>query len=599
MKLSVSLALLICYTMLLATHFYYPKWQQQGTEATISYDVSGYYLYLPAAFIYNDLQHAAFLPDIIAQYAPTYDPYQTYQHANGNAVMKYSAGQAVLFLPAFAVAHAYALADPEYPADGFSRPYQVAISAWSLMVAFLGLYVLSWTLRAYFGAGATGVTLLLITFATNYLNYAAIDGAMTHNFVFTLYALLLYACDRLHRAPRPGTGRFAVVGLLIGLMALTRPTELLAVTLPVLWALPLTVAGVRERVAWIAGHLPGITAAAVVCGLVGSLQLFYWKYVTGNWLEYSYQDQGFDWLHPHIIDGMFSYKAGWLTYTPVMWFALLGFVALWRLRPTLLAATAIHTLLFIYVAFAWSIWWYGGSLGQRTTVQAYPVLAFPLAATLTWVGRRGRVVRSLFTLVCVVLVAHNIWFTHQAHRGGLFVTEWMNRSYYWRTLFTFEVNPDDKLLLDNPEFYRGTPARVDTLYTNAFDTLAVADCPALRGAGSYCLGNGREGTEEFIVPGPFGRRQWVRAEALFRTDAQRWNIHQSTQFIIRFYRDGQRVKERIIRLHRVLNYNGERRVKLEARAPWEGADRVAVAVWNGGAQQPQLVIDDLVVTTLE
>ena len=52
-------------------------------------------------------------------------------------------------------------------------------------------------------------------------------------------------------------------------------------------------------------------------------------------------------------------------------------------------------------------------------VQTYAVLAFPLSATVAWVGNQpGGVWRALFAAVCLFCVAHNVWFTHQAHRGG-------------------------------------------------------------------------------------------------------------------------------------------------------------------------------------
>ncbi len=55
-------------------------------------------------------------------------------------------------------------------------------------------------------------------------------------------------------------------------------------------------------------------------------QLLYWKLVSGNWLFYSYGNEGFDFLHPHIFDGLFCFKNGWLSYTPIMLFGLIGIV---------------------------------------------------------------------------------------------------------------------------------------------------------------------------------------------------------------------------------------------------------------------------------
>ena len=602
MKNAPVIALVVCYAMLLATHFYYPKWQLSGTEATLSYDVSGYYLYLPAAFIYHDLRKLEFLPEVIARYRPTESPYQAFDHPSGARVMKYSLGQAVMYAPFFALAHAYTGLNPDYPPDGFSLPYQVAISVGSLLFAALGLWLTLLVLRRYFSPGVCAASLLLLVFGTNYLNYSAIDGAMTHNHVYTLYALLLWLTDNLYRrAERAGTATFAAIGAVIGLMALTRPTEILAAILPLLWALPLRRAAWSRRIDFFRLRWRSIFLAGVATVTVGSLQLLYWHYVTGEWIVYSYQDQGFDWLHPHLADGLFSYKAGWLTYTPLMWFALLGFYPLFRRHPDLLTAAGIHTILFIYVAFAWSIWWYGGSLGQRTMVQAYAVLVFPLAATLQAVSGSRKWLRAAFAAICLLFVAHNLWFTHQAHRGGLFVTEWMNRAYYWRTLFTFERNVDDQFLLDNPDAYSGDASQADTLYRNGFEDAKTAECglTPLVGNGSYCLLNEREFLPEFKVSGAFTAGEYLRATARFATSSPRWAIHSSTQFVIKFYRGGAEVKNRVIRVHRALNTTPDRYFTLDAKVPRGGADEVGVMVWNAGSNQSAVLVDDLVLIRLE
>ena len=500
--------------------------------------------------------------------------------------------------------YAYARLDDRYPADGFSRPYQLGLALGSLLVSFLGLYLLVRNLRPYFPERAVALTLVLITIGTNYLNYSAIDGALTHNYLFTLYALLILLSRRFYRrAGDYSFGTAAAIGATLGLMALTRPTELLAVIIPLCWDMQLTGAGISGRVRTLGAALPRLAVAAGITAAIGSWQLIYWKYVTGSWLVYSYQDQGFDWLQPHLVDGLFSYKAGWLTYTPLMYLALVGFGALYRYRRRgIFFAPLLHTLLFVYVAFSWSVWWYGGSLGQRTMVQAYAVLAFPLAAGIAWVQERAGWVRLAFYLICTLFVAHNLWFTHQAHRGGLLAIEWTNRSYYWRTLFTFERNDEDRLLLDNPEFYRGTPTSIDTLYTNDFerDTFPPCSFDPIDGRSSICLGPGRDNSPEYRVAGPFARRQWVKASVDCKIrEGRGGNVYNYAQLVMRFYRGGERVKERIVRLHRVLNNDWERSVTIEARAPWDGADAVSVFVWNGGSEQPELMIDNLSIVTLK
>ena len=55
------LSLCLTTLIILSTAFlFYPKWKKSNTEATLSWDVSGYYLYLPAIFIYKDIKKVSF-----------------------------------------------------------------------------------------------------------------------------------------------------------------------------------------------------------------------------------------------------------------------------------------------------------------------------------------------------------------------------------------------------------------------------------------------------------------------------------------------------------------------------------------------------------
>ena len=143
-------ALILAIGIILGTHFfYYPKWQKAGTEATISWDVSGYYYYLPAYFIYKDVQQMKWREGIQKKYNPASSMYQAFEHSEGNYVMKYSAGLAVQYLPFFAIGHLMAIIGPWEP-DGFSFPYQFMLSLGSLIVCIIGLIFLRKILLQYF-----------------------------------------------------------------------------------------------------------------------------------------------------------------------------------------------------------------------------------------------------------------------------------------------------------------------------------------------------------------------------------------------------------------------------------------------------------------
>ena len=413
-----------------------------------------------------------------------------------------------------------------------------------------------------------------------------------------------------------------LIGGCVGLMALTRPTEIIVAVIPLLWGLDLREKGaLTERLAFFGRHWPKLLAAAALTLAIGSVQLVYWKYVSGDWLVYSYQDQGFDWLAPHLNQGFFSYKAGWLIYTPLMVFGVLGFYFLYRRLPRLLLALGLHFALFVYVAFAWSVWWYGGSLGQRTMVQEYAVLSFPLAAFLWSVfsftaasggGARSRVpgedskqpatvgpspawVRWTVGVLLVGCIWHNLYFTHQAHRGGLYLTEQMTAAYFWRTLYTFGKDPEDRLRLDTPEFYTAAPDHTDRLFLWNFEDQSTSDCgmDPINGGGSLCLKGEQQSSPDYVLPIDLPPRTWLRATVKAKIDATRGNKDNHTQFIIAFNRNGVEVKRRLIRMHRLLNHDWRRSLQIDSKVPDDGADEVVLRFWNGGNTQPPIVLDDL------
>jgi hypothetical protein len=68
--------------------------------------------------------------------------------------------------------------------------------------------------------------------------------------------------------------------------------------------------------------------------------------------------------------------------------------------------------------------------------------------------------------------------------------------------------------------------------------------------------------------------------------------------LITFKSNGKEVKRRLIRMHRLLNANFEQRISIDSKVPDEGADQVVVFFWNGGNNQPELLLDGLVVETI-
>jgi hypothetical protein len=591
-------AYLLCAALIVATAcLYYPKWQQRDTEATISWDVSGYYLYLPAALIYGDMTRLAFFPEIEKKYHPGPGMGQAFRHEkSGNYVMKYSSGQAWQFLPWFAAAHL--LAEPlGYPADGFSRPYQAAIGLGSLVVALLGLWFARRNLLCCFSDRATAVALLLMVWGSNYLNYSAIDGAMTHNWLFTAYSLLIFSTIQFYR--KPSMGWAAAVGLFAGWAVLTRPTELVALLLPLLWGVG-SLAGLRERLLFFVKNYGKTLVAGGIFGVIVFSQMAYWHWATGEWLVYSYQDQGFSWLRPHLSDVLFSCRAGWLTYSPVMALAVVGLWQLWRQQRSVFWAVSAFCAAFLYVTSAWDIWWYGGSLGSRAMVQSHAAWLFPLAAFSQHILEK-KWARVALPLASGLLIWFNLWWTHQAHRGGLFQTEQMTQRYFWKVLGRSELNRDWLKLLDTKEEFRGAQRNnVREIFVKNFEADSVcvsADAP-ISGAKSLLLNKDRQFSPLYELPIQPGQAAWLRASVTFRCDPKEWDYWRMAQFIVKF-QDGERtVKERMIRLQRHVDGSEVRTVFFDTRLPDQPFTRAAVLLWNSDSDKV-LRADDLRVEAFE
>jgi len=464
MKTHLSkLACFFSIFFLIGITFYYSRWENKFTAAPISWDVSGYYLYLPAFLIYKDPAGLKFLDDVIQKYRPSPYPDQKYRLENGNSMLKYSAGMAVMYLPFFLLAHGIALIGSA-PADGFSLPYQMAISWGSLLVALLGFWICRKNLLRFFDEKVTAVVLILLLFGSNYLNYVSFDSAMPHNYLFTLYALLIYFTIKWHE--KPNFKWSVAIGLCCGLAALARPTEAISILIPLLWGMD-GFSAVKGRLLLWKQQLPKLLVAGFLMGLIGAIQLVYWKSYSGHWLEYSYQDQGFSWWKPHFADVLYSYRKGWLVYTPVMLFALLGFGFLAKKNPKLFWVSLVFFLINFWIVSAWDIWWYGGGFGQRALIQSYALLVFPLAAFVRFVfQKKGRLVLVLpLFIFCIWL---NLFQTWQARGHGLDTT-YMTKAYYWRIFGNTDVQPWDKFLMDTDEDFRGERKNVRQVYFNDFE----------------------------------------------------------------------------------------------------------------------------------
>jgi hypothetical protein len=366
------------------------------TEPPIRSDGVGYYLYLPALLIHRDASLTALAKAKFDGAIPQWTGVTPWDREH--YLDKYTLGTALLESPFFA-AGALVAALTGAPRDGFSPPFQYAVACAGLVYTALGVLLLGQTLRRWATSKTVALTLLAMVFGTSVFHYATFDSCYSHAFSFFL------ACALLAHVPAVLERRrwvdFAALGAIVGLAILVRPTNALLVAGAALYRPPGAPRGWRW--AFLRRHVGGVALAVTVATAFAALQVAYWHAATGHFLLYSYRGEGFDVLHPHVLQVLFSVRKGLFFWSPVLLVAAAGCVALRRVNsgwaltvPVTLAAQAA-------LVASWHWWWYGASFGHRAFVESVPLFALAFAALLERV--RERWPRRVLTIVITAAVA--------------------------------------------------------------------------------------------------------------------------------------------------------------------------------------------------
>jgi len=432
-------------------------------------DVAEYYQYLPAVLLYHDPGFG--FTDTLT--GPLRKYFSVGDFGTTQKTGRMTIGLSLLWTPGFLLAHTFALlSDGE--ANGFTMPYQIAISITNLIFLGLGLYFLMKLLFRFFPPLIVILSATLLTLATNLFFYSAYASGMPHVYSFGLLAMLLYTTDNLYRSSGKATMKRAVkAGLLLGLLSLIQPSNALAVILLLGWGL-MSYQDIKDRARFIRQnkYVWVIIAAGIL--FVWLPQLIYWKWVTGQFLFYTYglKGEGFFFGNPQISSVLFSYRNGLLVYSPVLFFALAGFIPLFRQKHENSPVMLLYFALLIYTLASWWCWWYGGSFGGRSFIDAYPVLAFPLSALILWAGNRKAWVRIILVVLAALLIHLNYRQSYQSAKGYIH-WEGMTRDAYWSAFGNkhppavhkyYFVNPDIQDALkgiyfenDKPVYKHRTP----------------------------------------------------------------------------------------------------------------------------------------------
>lgn len=431
--------MVVVVLLLIGTVIKFSPWQNAGKSGKlIAWDVTSYYAYLPATFIEKDIRLT-----FVEKDSTFYHEHQMYwpeTAPNGSKVIKTTMGLSFLYSPFFFVADA--IDDDSSKARGFSETFEFWLVISSLFFTILGAIFLRSFLLKHFTDHVVSLTLISIYFGTNLFYYITVEPLMPHAYNFFLISLFLYFTDRWHNC---STFRNSlVIGLTLGLITLIRPVN----GVVLLFFLTYQLEGItkfKNRLKLFYEKLPLLLVISLAAMLMLLPQLIYWKSLTGQFIYNSYSGEQFFFTNPHIIDGLFSYRKGWLLYTPIMIFGLIGLGLSIKNR----ISSLIVLVPTVYIMFSWWNWWYGGSFGCRPIIDFYPILAIGLGSLLS---KALETKWSKFSTLSIfgLLICFNLFQTLQKKSDAIH-WESMTKEAYWHNFLHRYPQPGYQEKLHHPD----------------------------------------------------------------------------------------------------------------------------------------------------
>jgi hypothetical protein len=422
------------FAFILSISFSFDLWKKNR----ITLDAPSYYTYLPATFIYHDL-HLKFI-DKDPEYFK--DKIWYYKIENGNKLIKHPMGISVALSPFFLLGHLTAKLTGAVQ-DGYSLTYQNFVCVGVLLYLFLGLFYLRKTLLRFFTEKITALTLICLVLGTNLLWYSTFEGLMPHAISFSLLSMSLYFFfEWLSSASKK---MLLMFGLLFGLSVLIRPLAITTIIYFLIVAIMLK-GNFRSFFDFLKPQFKNIILASLIAFGIISLQFFYWKYITGSWIFDVYMDEHFVFNSPQILPFLFSFRKGVFIYTPILIFAVIGLIRLFKTNRPVFYGSIVIMSITIWLLSSWWAWSYGICWGMRPMIDYYSILSIPLATGFTYLFSKKRILSSITGIFIVFFLLLNFFQTWQ-YKNGLIHYDDMTKEAYFKGFFQTKITREWQDLL--------------------------------------------------------------------------------------------------------------------------------------------------------
>ena len=413
---SIRLSYLALFLSLIVTLAFLHTFRWDGKNGNnkkyvIAGDGKGYYAYLPAIFIDNNLHD---LPQ-----NPTYT-----NEAKTRTVNKYSIGTSLLISPFFAVAYTIA-GVLNFDQDGYSPPFQFMVAIASIFYLFFGLFCIV-KLLALFNVSDlnSAIVIVLTLFGTNLLYHSVIACSMSHVYSFSMISCLALTCKKL--LANHHLKYLYLSAFLLGIIMLIRPIN--GIVLLLLPIVSNSKAEFKELFLVLFKRWYHIISSILILFLVVFIQFFAWYEQTGNFFLWPYSNEGFYFLDPQFLNVLFSYRKGLFIYTPLILISLLGLTVIFKKNKFQFYSIISFLLVSTYIISCWWNWYFGDSFGLRAFIDFYPVFCLLLGILLEKTFNRLK--RNILLTVLITFLAINMIQSYQYYYSIIHPFS-MNAEKYW------------------------------------------------------------------------------------------------------------------------------------------------------------------------
>lgn len=341
----------------------------------------------------------------------------------------FSVGPAILWSPFLLVAHmcvlAYDRVGGHIAADGYSRPYRMAMALGTAVYGFLALLISFGLARKFVAERWALLATLGIWWASSLPVYMYFNPSWSHaHSAFAVALFLWYWIGTRHSRTRT---QWIILGALGGLMIDVYYINVVLLLLPLLESFSSYWTALRRTPYQPAGRL-FFDNVVFSCMLFVTVlpTLVIKRIIYGNSSTFGYEGL-WDWTSPAILKVCFSSDHGLFSWTPILILSVVGLFLLRKYDRNLSAYSIVVCAAFLYVIGCYHNWDGLSSFGNRFFISLTPLFVLGLATFFDvlvrgWQGRRAAI---LATSATAVLILWNLgliyqWGTHLIPvRGGI------------------------------------------------------------------------------------------------------------------------------------------------------------------------------------